>query len=76
MPLLELVPGFSGIRIHAGLKVENTQGCICVGERWRKDKLTSILIKAQERNEEIFICITDKDRASSELSVGYKPDET
>ena len=76
MPLLELVPGFSGIRIHAGLSVNNTNGCICVGERWREDKLTSILIKAQERNEEIWICITDKDRASSELSVGYKPDET
>ena len=76
MPLLYMVPGFEGIRIHAGLSVKNTNGCICVGERWREDKLTSILIKAQERNEEIFICITDKDRASSELSVGYKPDET
>ena len=76
LPLLHLVPGFSGIRIHAGLSVNNTNGCICVGERWREDKLTSILIKAQERNEEIWICITDKDRASSELSVGYKPDET
>ena len=76
MPILRMVPGFEGIRIHAGLSVNNTNGCICVGERWREDKLTSILIKAQERNEEIFICITDKDRASSELSVGYKPDET
>ncbi len=67
MPLLELVPGFSGIRIHAGLKVENTQGCICVGVRANEDRLTEILTKAQERNEEIWICITTPERYAVEL---------
>ena len=67
MPILRMVPGFEGIRIHAGLRVENTQGCICVGERWREDKLTEMLIKAQENGEEIFICVTDSDHINSEL---------
>lgn len=61
MPLLYLVPGFEGIRIHAGLSVKNTQGCICVGERWKEDKLTEMLIKTQNKNEEIYIHITDTD---------------
>ena len=67
LPILRMVPGFEGIRIHAGLKVENTQGCICVGERWKENKLTEMLIKAQNNREEIFICVTDKDHVDSEL---------
>jgi len=61
MPLLYMVPGFEGIRIHAGLSVNNTQGCICVGERWKEDKLTEMLTKIQNKNEEIYIHITDTD---------------
>ncbi len=68
MPLLRMVPGFEGIRIHAGLEVWNTNGCICVGERWRENKLTEMLIKAQENGEEIFICVTDSEHADSQLS--------
>ncbi len=67
LPLLRQVPGFEGIRIHAGLKVENTQGCICVGERWKEDHLTKLLTEAQNRREEIYICVTDKDHVDSEL---------
>ena len=67
MPLLYMVPGFEGIRIHAGLRVENTQGCICVGERWKEDHLTKLLTEAQNRHEEIYICVTDKDHVDSEL---------
>ena len=67
MPLLYMVPGFEGIRIHAGLSVKNTQGCICVGERWKEEHLTKLLTEAQNRREEIYICVTDKDHVDSEL---------
>lgn len=32
MPLIDGVPGFSGIRIHPGNSAENTEGCLLVGD--------------------------------------------
>lgn len=73
LPLLINVPGFSGVRIHAGNDVQHTEGCILVGlargqldndlgveilqSRKALEQLMKLLQNAQEDDELVHITI-------------------
>ena len=67
LPLLEDVPGFSGVRIHPGNSSHDTEGCILVGEYknhgdWitnSQDAIHKLLPKLQNATDEVTITITN-----------------
>ena len=69
LPLLLDVPGFTGVRIHAGNTAEDTQGCILVGWNTEKGRITSSrltedalvtrLKRAQDEGEKIYVEIKE-----------------
>ena len=48
-----------GIRIHRGSKPEHSSGCVLVPDRVTEDKLTQIILKAQQEHEEIILEVSD-----------------
>ena len=59
-----------GIRIHRGSKPEHSSGCVLVPDRVTEDKLTQIILKAQNEHEEIILEVTDF-RAGSEYGYNH-----
>lgn len=68
MPLISSVPGYDGVRIHAGNTAEDTEGCILVGvytkgaiirSRDTFEPLRDKIIAAKAHGEEVTIYISE-----------------
>ena len=59
LPIVQNVPGRSGIRLHRGTKPQHSTGCVLLPDREIENKLTNLLKETQESHEEIILEVTD-----------------
>jgi len=58
MPLLLDVPGFAGVRIHAGNTVKDTEGCILCGAWRTRDRLVSSRSATDQLYQKIQVVVS------------------
>ena len=59
LPIVNSVPGRSGIRFHVGTQPKHSSGCILVPDRETEARLTQTLLQAQQQHETIYLEIID-----------------
>lgn len=59
LPIVNSVPGRSGIRFHVGTQPKHSSGCILVPDRETEARLTQTLLQAQQQHETIYLEICD-----------------
>ncbi len=59
LPIVNSVPGRSGIRFHVGTQPKHSSGCILVPDRETETRLTQTLLQAQQQHETIYLEICD-----------------
>ncbi|WP_372621067.1 DUF5675 family protein [Falsiroseomonas sp.] len=63
VPLLDGVPGYTGVRIHVGNVAEHTHGCLLVGDYWdKKSAKIGGSVAAFKRLMKVLNASTDKIR--------------
>lgn len=65
LPLLNLVPGFSGVRIHPGNKAADTEGCILVGKIAGQD----VVLESRPAFADLFPKIDEASQRGEAISI-------
>lgn len=65
LPLLDKVPGFTGVRIHPGNTTADTEGCILVGT----DRLAKSIGRSRMAFDNLFIKLAHAARAGQAITL-------
>lgn len=68
MPLINNVPAFKGVRIHAGNTAQDTEGCILVG----KYNKTGVVINSRDTFDKLYKQIEDAIKAGEGVTITIK----